>query len=198
MFYIIRHGQTVWNTEKRKQGQKDSPLTIKGIDQAVLVADAISKTVDNISNYKIVMSPQWRCQQFASIICEKIQFSFSECIIEEDIREHCFGLWEGKTEPEIEIEFPNFLEKRYKPENYWTYIIPMGESYELLSKRVGKVVEKYKENNVIFICHEMVSKVMRGYILSSTKEKILHSKHPQNIIYQIDKNKNIKNIDIER
>lgn len=34
VLYLIRHGQTKWNLEKRMQGHKDSPLTKVGISQA--------------------------------------------------------------------------------------------------------------------------------------------------------------------
>ncbi len=143
MIYIVRHGQTAWNLQKRKQGRKDSPLTLKGIAQAEHIAKILNKEIQDVSKFKIVVSPQWRCQQFASIVCEHIGIPFSQCIFEENLREHCFGLWEGKTEEEIEKDFPGFLARRYRPENYWSYVVPMGESYELLSLRVANVLEKY-------------------------------------------------------
>ena len=31
---LIRHGETLWNTERRMQGQLDSPLTPRGLWQA--------------------------------------------------------------------------------------------------------------------------------------------------------------------
>jgi len=196
MIYIIRHGQTVWNLEGKKQGRKDSPLTLKGIKQGQNIANYLKN--ENLINFQLVISPQWRCQQFASIICELVNKEFSDCILEEGLREHSFGLWEGKTEFEIENEFPGFLEKRYNPDNYWSYIVPMGESYELLSKRVEKVLEKYKNKNIIFVCHEMVSKVIRGHVLELSKEEILRSKHPQDVIYKINvKDKKIKNLNIK-
>ena len=187
MIYIIRHGQTVWNLAKRKQGRKDSPLTVKGIEQAKQSAELILKEFSDkeLSEYKIVISPQWRCQQYASIICELIGIDFMSCTVEESIREHSFGLWEGKTEEEIESTFPGFLERRYKKENYWNYVVPMGESYELLSSRISKVLKKYDGQKVIFICHEMVSKVMRGNLLNLSAEEILPLKHKQDTIYCI-------------
>ena len=187
MIYIVRHGQTAWNLQKRKQGRKDSPLTLKGIAQAEHIAKILNTEVQDISKFKIVVSPQWRCQQFASIVCEHIGIPFSQCVFEENLREHCFGLWEGKTEEEIEEVFPGFLARRYKPENYWSYVVPMGESYELLSLRVAKVLENYKDENVIFVCHEMVSKVMRGILLDLENHQILPTKHPQDTVYKIDK-----------
>jgi broad specificity phosphatase PhoE len=189
MIYIVRHGQTAWNLQKRKQGQKDSPLTLKGIQQAKDISVILKNETSKIEKFDFVVSPQWRCQQFASILCELNNKEFSKCIFEEKLREHSFGLWEGKTEEEIENVFPGFLQKRYKPENYWSYIVPKGESYELLYNRVGEVVDKYREKNIVFICHEMVSKVMRGYVLKLKPDEILPLKHKQNIVYRIDDGK---------
>ncbi len=36
--YLVRHGETQWNAERRIQGQSDSPLTAKGEQQAMVVA----------------------------------------------------------------------------------------------------------------------------------------------------------------
>lgn len=186
MIYIVRHGQTEWNLQSRKQGRKDSPLTLKGIKQAQEIAAILENDIQDFSKFKVVISPQWRCQQSASIICEKIGISFSSCILEENLREHCFGLWEGKTEEEIESEYPGFLATRYMPENYWDYTVPMGESYALLSMRAKTVLEKYKNKDIIFICHEMVSKVLRGHLLSLRPKEILPLKHKQDTVYKFD------------
>ena len=196
MIYIVRHGQTAWNLQKRKQGRKDSPLTLKGIDQAKHIASILKKDIKDISKFKIVISPQWRCQQFASIICELLNIRFSDCIMEENLREHCFGLWEGKTEEEIEFEFPGFLERRYRPENYWNYIVPMGESYDLLSNRVSKVIEEYEYENIIYVCHEMVSKTMRGILLNLSNDEVLALNHPQDTVYKINSPESIE-MDLE-
>lgn len=188
MIYIVRHGQTAWNLQGRKQGRKDSPLTLKGIEQAKDISKILNNHIKDYSKFKVVVSPQWRCQQFASIICELTGVKFSECIFEENLREHCFGLWEGKTEEEIEKEFPGFLAKRYIPENYWSYVVPMGESYELLYSRIGKVLDKYKGQDIIYVCHEMVSKTIRGNVLNLSPEQILPLKHPQDCVYKIQNN----------
>ncbi|MFP5597816.1 2,3-diphosphoglycerate-dependent phosphoglycerate mutase GpmB [Kluyvera sp. 142486] len=39
--YLVRHGETQWNAERRIQGQSDSPLTAKGEQQAVQVGDRV-------------------------------------------------------------------------------------------------------------------------------------------------------------
>ncbi|MDI8746425.1 histidine phosphatase family protein, partial [Salmonella enterica subsp. enterica serovar Montevideo] len=37
--YLVRHGETQWNAERRIQGQSDSPLTAKGEQQAMQADD---------------------------------------------------------------------------------------------------------------------------------------------------------------
>ena len=36
--YLVRHGETQWNAERRIQGQSDSPLSDLGEQQAMQVA----------------------------------------------------------------------------------------------------------------------------------------------------------------
>ena len=184
MIYIVRHGQTVWNLQKRKQGQSDSPLTLKGINQAKKISDLLKSEIKDFDSFQFVISPQWRCQQFASILCEHLGFDFSNCKIEENLREHSFGFWEGLTEEEIEKTYPGMLSKRYA--NWWEYIVPGGESYELLYNRVENVLNKYKEKKVVLVCHEMVSKVLRGNYLKMENSKILSLKHSQELLYKLE------------
>lgn len=185
MMYIVRHGQTIWNLNRKKQGWKDSPLTVKGIKQAEEVAKLIRSEVKELEEYKIVISPLWRCRQFSSLLCEYAGLNYLDCLVEEGLKEHCYGMWEGLTELEIEDRFPGEMEKRRTPENHWTYSVPMGESYDLLNRRVIRVLEKYKNEKVIFVCHEMVSKVIRGHYGDLENLKTTKLKHAQNKVYKL-------------
>lgn len=45
MIYLVRHGETVWNTLGRYQGIKDSPLTSHGVRQANILDNGCVRAV---------------------------------------------------------------------------------------------------------------------------------------------------------
>ena len=53
MIYIVRHGQTAWNLQGRKQGRKDSPLTLKGVEQAKDVSKILNNSIKNVVKSKM-------------------------------------------------------------------------------------------------------------------------------------------------
>lgn len=195
MIILIRHGETIWNKKEKKQGQKDSPLTLNAIEYAKKLAYNLKDTI-NINDYEIIVSPLWRCQQYASLICEILNIDYDKCKLDNDIKEHCFGLWEGKTEEEIEKEFPSFLKKR--KEDWWDYIVPMGESYNLLYQRIKRFLNRNENKNIIIISHEMVSKTIRGHYLNLEPRQIISLKHEHGVYYVLndDKIKEIRFADV--
>lgn len=42
--YLVRHGQTLFNQQKKVQGWCDSPLTQEGIQQAIAVSKTLQST----------------------------------------------------------------------------------------------------------------------------------------------------------
>jgi len=66
MIYLLRHGETVWNTLGRFQGQKDSPLTEHGIGQADLVSSLLYHELDgDCGSFDFQVSPLGRTRETA-------------------------------------------------------------------------------------------------------------------------------------
>ncbi|HJP28823.1 MAG TPA: histidine phosphatase family protein, partial [Dehalococcoidia bacterium] len=89
---LIRHGETDWNVEKRKQGRNDQPLNEKGATQAKLAAEHVK------TNYKIEKvwsSPLQRCSNTAALF--NMPVSTSDHLLEID-----YGEWEGMLTSDIE------------------------------------------------------------------------------------------------
>lgn len=88
-FYIVRHGQTLWNVARKIQGHTDNPLTEIGTEQAKLLA----KELEHIHFDAIVSSDFIRAKQTAEIIASEKNISL---ILSAQLRERNMGTFEGK------------------------------------------------------------------------------------------------------
>lgn len=95
---LVRHGESVWNTERRIQGHACAGLAERGFDQAQAVAEALAATHPDA---QIVASDLLRAEQTASVIAETLG---RDPEFDEGVRERSFGRWEGRTKDEIATE----------------------------------------------------------------------------------------------
>ncbi|MDA1279303.1 MAG: histidine phosphatase family protein [Chloroflexi bacterium] len=95
---LIRHGETDWNVEKRKQGRNDQPLNARGTAQAKLAADYVKSAFDIV---KVWSSPLQRCFRTAADL--GLPVHTSDLLLEID-----YGQWEGMLESEIEERYPAY------------------------------------------------------------------------------------------
>lgn len=87
-YYLVRHGETLFNVQNRLQGQCDSPLTEKGIGQ---VKETKNKLKD-ISFNKVYASTSERARDTAEIILEGRKLSYET---DDRLKEIYFGMLEG-------------------------------------------------------------------------------------------------------
>ncbi|MBQ0042706.1 MAG: histidine phosphatase family protein [Lachnospiraceae bacterium] len=128
--YIIRHGETDWNKEKRLQGQSDIPLNDYGRELARITGKALK---DVHFDY-VFSSPLSRAYETAELLTEGRGI---EIKTDERIKEICFGEDEGIPAFERRETFPLFFED---PENYEP--AKGGESYVELCKRTRDFIEE--------------------------------------------------------
>ncbi len=158
--YLIRHGETEWNSERRAQGQSDIPLNKKGIELAEVTAEALK---DVPFDY-CVTSPLKRARKTAEIMVGDRDIPIIE---EPRIKEICFGEAEGKR---IGSEFhevdPAMLKLIHMdPWNYPGF--PNGESIEDVVKRATEVREELTadpENKDKTILVSMHGCVLRAFL----------------------------------
>jgi broad specificity phosphatase PhoE len=96
---LIRHGETNWNVERRKQGRNDQPLNEKGAAQAKLAAEYVKANYDV---KKVWTSPLQRCSNTAALF--NMPVSKSDHLLEID-----YGEWEGMLANEIEEKYAHML-----------------------------------------------------------------------------------------
>lgn len=117
LIYLIRHGETAYNTEKRYQGRLDIPLSPQGMAQ--LRRAGFSPEI-------VYVTPLLRTQQTAAIL-----FPTARQVIVDSLREMDFGIFEGRS----------FLEMEHDPQ-YRAWVdsgcalpCPGGESRDDFSAR---------------------------------------------------------------
>lgn len=153
--YITRHGETVWNAEKRMQGRLDSSLT----DNGKLHAQLLGKRLENTEFAAIITSPSGRTVQTAELIKGDRPIPI---VKDSRLMEIHFGSWEGKTHDEIkEIDAHQFDCFWNKPHLYQN---SEGESFQDIQDRVLSVLkdieQTYSSGNVLIVTHAVVIKTM--------------------------------------
>ena len=152
--YITRHGETEWNREKRMQGRKDSPLTVKGIEDA----RRLKQRLEHIEFDGIYTSPLGRAMETAEIIRGHRKLEIERI---SDFMEMDFGDWEGRTVEEIEKSYgEKYRTFWHRPEMYETI---GGESFQEMLKRVQGglnliIKNAEKEDNILLVAHAVVIK----------------------------------------
>ncbi len=67
MLYLVRHGETTWNLNGRRQGYLDSPLTARGVRQAEVVGQRLLREFSKGETVYIISSPLGRAMALSRI-----------------------------------------------------------------------------------------------------------------------------------
>jgi len=96
---LWRHGQTIWNVERRFQGQTDIPLDDTGEAQAEYAARRLA----TLRPDAIFSSDLTRAAGTAAPLAKLTGLAV---ILDKDLRERSGGSWEGLTDREIAERYP--------------------------------------------------------------------------------------------
>lgn len=152
---LIRHGETVWNQQRRMQGHSDSPLSETGLRQAQLLA----RHLKQIAFSALYSSDSGRAHHTARAVAE---VTGHDIILEPRLRERHFGVFEGLTGSEIEASFPADY-ARFKSRDQ-SHVIPGGESASQFRARVSacfdEISSRHNGELVVVITHGLVLDVL--------------------------------------
>jgi 2,3-bisphosphoglycerate-dependent phosphoglycerate mutase len=169
--YVFRHGQTVDNSNFVFSGWRESPLTQKGIEQALILAEKIkSKKID-----MLISSPQIRAYDtMKHAVSTHPTAKDLEIGTDERIKERSYGDFMGKDKLTMQLEEPENLKILRRS---YEFVPPNGESIEMVCKRVAEfcdeIVPLMKEHkiNVAVSCHGNSMRGFRKYFERLSNEK---------------------------
>ena len=125
---LVRHGETTWNAEGRIQGHLNSPLSPLGYEQAL----AVRSRLKGVGAAAIYTSDLARTQETIRPLAELLNVPVSPRF---DLREKCYGEWEGMTPAEVESAFPGEW-TRFRSRPDLDFHIPGGETWHDVQIRV--------------------------------------------------------------
>lgn len=180
MLYLVRHGQTLWNTEARFQGQFDSPLTELGRDQAMRIGRALAAEIGTRNEpIRAYVSPLGRTRATAELIGRSLPMSIME---EPSLMEVHFGDWEGLTREDILSRFGS--DQSIRPID-WHFQAPGGETLDVVLARVSAWYAK-AEAPAVIITHGIISRLVRGIYAGLGHDEMLTLPVSQDGYFRLD------------
>lgn len=170
--YLVRHGQTQWNVEHKFQGQGDSPLTDKGIEQAKQAAEKLK----HVKFAAVYSSDLLRAKRTAEIITLEKDLALQTS---KALRERSFGKFEGTSTKAFFEKYGlkmRELTKAAKHELQENHIDPTIESDESLITRfitfLREVSLANPGENILVVTHGGALRVFLSHLgyLDSLKD----------------------------
>lgn len=123
--WLIRHGETEWSASGKHTSRTDVPLTARGRERAQVLGDYLV----GIPFVTVFRSPMGRARE----TCEIAGFG-DRAVVDDNLKEWDYGIYEGRTTPEIQSGIPNW--------SVWKDPIVGGESLDEVGARADAMIER--------------------------------------------------------
>jgi broad specificity phosphatase PhoE len=180
IIYLVRHGQTTWNAEKRLCGQTDVPLSALGHQQSRLLAEALS----GVPLAAIYTSALQRSIDTARPTAESHRL---ESKVQAGFNEMHYGSLEGRLRDERDPQAKAMWERfRKDPE---LEPLPGAETYRAFIVRViaglQLVLQAHCDQKLLIVGHRAVNRVVLGALLRLPMERWQALQPRSSVLYRI-------------
>ena len=179
--FLLRHGETEWNTDRRFQGQRDSPLTRRGRNQAAQLGSILAAALGDGPVPPLHVSPLGRARDTAAIIALRVP-GLGAARVEPRIQEVTTGAWDGLTHAEIEAGWPGALDGASAFD--WYFRSPDGEGYPAALGRVRAWLDELR-GPVVAVSHGLLGRLVRGAWLDLPREEALTLPVPHDVVWHL-------------
>lgn len=175
--YVLRHGETLWNSEGRMQGALNSPLTDLGKEHAARQAEILSGV--DLKRFAILCSPQGRAFETAAIaLARQVDFIHTD----HRLREIDVGDWKGRVRAELAApgEFedtPDGALELYER-------APGGEGFAALETRCREFMASLHGPSVL-VTHGITSRMIRSTVLGLGASGLAEMPGGQGVVYHL-------------
>lgn len=184
MIYLLRHGETEYNTQGRYQGQLDSSLTELGREQVQQNARMLKTFIGHARDWKIFSSPLGRAVESTKILCETLGYDYNQVEFEQRLTEVAVGQWAGLKMSDIQQTWPDLLTNT--DAFNWYFHAPDGESYEAVVSRLSSWLKEIQHHpKVVVVSHGLTGRILRGIYAGLHKEDALQLEVSQDVFFKL-------------
>ena len=184
--YMLRHGETAWNTERRMQGTRNSDLTERGRSQALAMGRTLRAELAREPGPTIFLrSPLGRARETSEIVGRELGLVSADWRDDSRLAELAYGEWEGFSWKEIEVTHPTALaDWRADPHGYCP---PGGETHYALRQRSLAVLTEIAASGIrtVVVGHGVSGAVVRGLNLDLDARAMFVLEKPQDAFFRL-------------
>jgi broad specificity phosphatase PhoE len=174
--YIVRHGETDWNRDRRYQGQRDIPLNVVGRAQALRNGEALRQLLPAIAAVDFVASHLSRARETMEIMRGALGLPPETYTVDERLRELSYGSWEGQLQADLPRLDPEGWTTRKLDPYRWR---PSGgESYADLMLRTVDWLSGASRDTLV-AAHGGVVRTLQAHVCGLDPERVPILEAPQ-------------------
>ncbi|MGH7835946.1 MAG: histidine phosphatase family protein [Candidatus Binatia bacterium] len=162
--FLVRHGETTWNRQKRVMGRREIPLNRVGIAQARRIA----RLIPEIGVKAIYASPLTRAMETARILANSAGLPVKTDI---GLTEVAFGRWEGHLFRDLRRDkaYQRFVATPLES------AVPGGETIVDVQNRglkaINKALKELPQARILFVSHGDVIRAVLCHFLGLPLEE---------------------------
>jgi len=180
--YFSRHGQTQANVEHRFSGNKDTPLTALGLEQAAQVGHILKRELGQAPGYQFVSSPLARAVATMKIARQAMGLPAAGFVTDNRLKEIDLGVWDQLTDDEARALSPSLFEQRGNDK--WHVRVPEGENYAEVAARITDWLQELKIDTVA-ISHGATTRILRGLLAGLDWRAMSNLDEPQGVVFRV-------------
>ncbi|MBF0342904.1 MAG: histidine phosphatase family protein [Nitrospirae bacterium] len=182
--YLLRHGRTIGDNERRYKGHTDVPLSDEGIKEAARSAQYIKKHAAKGLKH-VYCSDLSRAIKSAEMIGRPFDLT---PITVEGLRERSFGKWEGMTFDEVMQGYPQeFGQWATNPLQFSP--VDGENTLDVCSRTMPvfyDILNKHKNESIAIVAHGGVNRVILATVLGIPLENLFRIEQDFNCINIIE------------
>jgi len=185
LVYLVRHGQTDWNVERRLQGQADTDINDVGRRQATANGELLARIVGDAGRFDFVASPLRRTRETMERVRAAMGLDPLGYRTDDRLKEIHFGDWQGFTFPELELRQPGSGARRARDK--WHFLPPGAgaENYAALAARVSCWLETV-DRPTVCVAHGGIVRAAYRVVGGLSPEECAAMDVPQDRVLRIE------------